>query len=384
MEIVYEHFRSHGARSQKQWHSSIWGQAPLDTVSVLEDTVEELGLKLADMAEKLMEAQEAAEARDGAGGSSTTGWQSLLGRFARQGGPNSDNGISGVIEGVAGAGKGFLEQFQKTFSTKPEDKSGHTPLQTGLNFAAQIFGGAPSSKTKTTQRSTTKPGKLCEATVVVRKLFDGGFGLKLRACQVTAFEVPEAKEAGWRVGDLVVKVNGNTVQDMSQLKRETSAARGNLDLAPIEFTVLRERSLQSPVGTEGLAAGVVAARGSAQAGAGDAQGVAQGVARALGSPGSGAEFLATVGPAPATSFSRSSPFKPDSSRTSSRQSRSMPRKVSEARMASLLGGGGLDGEIEIAPGAAPPPEVVRTSRGLPHPVDGNSVEGSSEGPVDRE
>mmetsp|Transcript_72386 Transcript_72386/g.125496 ORF Transcript_72386/g.125496 Transcript_72386/m.125496 type:complete len:776 (+) Transcript_72386:151-2478(+) len=77
---------------------------------------------------------------------------------------------------------------------------------------------------------------------------DGSLGLLLSGNTVVAFTCPEAQAAGWRLGDVIVKVNGRSCEHFNQFVQILAEARN--DGFPIVFSVLRCEILQDQLDTE--------------------------------------------------------------------------------------------------------------------------------------
>lgn len=77
-------------------------------------------------------------------------------------------------------------------------------------------------------------------------LEDGTLGLLLHGTSVVGFCSPQAEEAGWRIGDQIVEVNGQRVAVFDEFLDCFVAAQE--DGFPIDFSVLRRECLGDPDG----------------------------------------------------------------------------------------------------------------------------------------
>jgi len=76
--------------------------------------------------------------------------------------------------------------------------------------------------------------------IVVKELFEGRLGVRLRMehLVISNFDVPEAAELGWKLGDEITKVNGTPVTSREDFRAKLADARNVL---PIVFTIERCR-----------------------------------------------------------------------------------------------------------------------------------------------
>lgn len=83
-------------------------------------------------------------------------------------------------------------------------------------------------------------GQIIFVEVRVEALFDGKLGMRLRSASegltISGFDVPEAAELGWQIGDEISYINGKPVATKEDFRRELTEARKNL---PVIFTVSR-------------------------------------------------------------------------------------------------------------------------------------------------
>eukprot|EP00930_Biecheleria_cincta_P085956 TRINITY_DN75318_c0_g1_i1.p1 TRINITY_DN75318_c0_g1~~TRINITY_DN75318_c0_g1_i1.p1 ORF type:complete len:1379 (-),score=339.43 TRINITY_DN75318_c0_g1_i1:282-4418(-) len=87
--------------------------------------------------------------------------------------------------------------------------------------------------------------------IIVNELFDGRLGvrLKMEGLVVSNFDVDQAKDLGWRVGDEIVAVNGQPVHTRELFRNVLADARKAL---PIAFTVVRSSAGPRPSVSMGM------------------------------------------------------------------------------------------------------------------------------------
>lgn len=209
IEEAYEDFKV--GETQEDWQSFVWGG---DTLNSYFDKVEECEKKqerIEDLQKKRLELEAQIKAKD----------QS-----------NSNE--------AASAGGGFWRLFglEGSSSSKPQAAaSGSCSTSPRGGGSEQAQGGWGIVTRWLGMGSSAKEAPDNVITIRVKKLIKGGCGLKIKECYVQGHEYPEAAEAGWKIGDKILRINGKDVKDQRDLGRIFMEEKERL---PIEFQVSRD------------------------------------------------------------------------------------------------------------------------------------------------